>query len=520
MPQLDPSIPSIPSIPQSDALNSRLLWNILAHDVGNTGWEVAVAMADRRIFINYRRDDSRADSGRLYDRLAARFPGRVFRDVASLEPGIEWHEAIERVIGQSDACVVVIGKNWLDMKDASGRRRLDDSRDTVRREIVAALEHKMRVFPVLVGGAKMPAEEDLPEELQPLCRRNGLEITEQDWDHDVATLIQGLDKALGILPEPPSPPAPQPSPAAFRNPLAWLAVAVPIIAVAVYLGVKPPAATPPIIIDNHLGGSTPSPSPPNGGGEKPGSSSVRGNLPPAPQSFPDSRNTAGPSESERLLESIGRRPDSGSLGSSPSEARTTTTRGGQPVDTYAPPARPALNPAQLVGNWNALVSGPGGVGEPIREVIGVYGDYSYLVMVQGVARAVGRWQYNPSADSIQFSGVNLLNNGVKYNCTLQNTDLEHQGFGGGCSDLLQNSWNISLMHAGGRPLDAVNIPRVNVSLLSSAERAAFAQLLAAGRCTCPCALTLMTCLQKDQSCPYSPGIANTALAQFLRMTRS
>ena len=65
-----------------------------------------------RIFINYRRDDSRADSGRLYDRLASRFPGKVFRDVASLEPGVEWHDAIARVLSQTDACIVVIGKEW------------------------------------------------------------------------------------------------------------------------------------------------------------------------------------------------------------------------------------------------------------------------------------------------------------------------------------------------------------------------------------------------------------------------
>ena len=56
-------------------------------------------MRRRRIFINYRRDDSRADSGRLYDRLLTRFPSQVFRDVGSLEPGVEWHEAIARVNG-------------------------------------------------------------------------------------------------------------------------------------------------------------------------------------------------------------------------------------------------------------------------------------------------------------------------------------------------------------------------------------------------------------------------------------
>jgi hypothetical protein len=86
-------------------------------------------MASRKMFISYRRDDSRADAGRLYDRLHARYPNRVFRDVGSLEPGVEWREAIGKVLGSSDACIVVIGPHWLDVTGANGKRRLDDPRD-------------------------------------------------------------------------------------------------------------------------------------------------------------------------------------------------------------------------------------------------------------------------------------------------------------------------------------------------------------------------------------------------------
>src|SRR5215831_5434568 len=154
----------------------------------------------RKIFINYRRDDSRADAGRLYDRLNARYPGRIFRDVGSLEPGIEWRDAIDKVLSGSDACIVVIGRTWLTMTDASGRRRLDDPRDTVRQEVETALKAGIRVFPILVGGAHMPAEDELPAGLQALARRNALEITEQDWDEDFDKLVTALEKALGWSP--------------------------------------------------------------------------------------------------------------------------------------------------------------------------------------------------------------------------------------------------------------------------------------------------------------------------------
>ena len=43
---------------------------------------------ERQIFINYRRDDTSASAGRLYDRLTAHFPkNQIFIDVDNLDPG-------------------------------------------------------------------------------------------------------------------------------------------------------------------------------------------------------------------------------------------------------------------------------------------------------------------------------------------------------------------------------------------------------------------------------------------------
>ncbi len=78
-----------------------------------------------------------------------------------------------------------------------GKRRLDDPKDTVRQELQTALKSGMRVFPILVGGAKMPAEEELPGELQALARRNALEVSEQDWNEDFEKLVAALERALG-----------------------------------------------------------------------------------------------------------------------------------------------------------------------------------------------------------------------------------------------------------------------------------------------------------------------------------
>jgi hypothetical protein len=151
-------------------------------------------MAEGTLFISYRRDDTRADAGRLYDRLNSRFPGRVFRDIGSIEPGTDWREVVDEVLRSTDACVVVIGPLWLNIRDDDGSRRIDDPFDPVRREVASALASGTRVIPVLVGGASMPDRDDLPADLQPLVRRNAVSLSEQDFDAGVERLMKALDR--------------------------------------------------------------------------------------------------------------------------------------------------------------------------------------------------------------------------------------------------------------------------------------------------------------------------------------
>lgn len=50
-----------------------------------------------QIFISYRRQETSHLAGRLYDRLADRFgEDRVFMDVDSIEPGLDFSDAINR----------------------------------------------------------------------------------------------------------------------------------------------------------------------------------------------------------------------------------------------------------------------------------------------------------------------------------------------------------------------------------------------------------------------------------------
>ena len=150
-----------------------------------------------KIFISYRRDDSSGTAGRLYDRLEARFGAeQVFIDVDTIEPGVDFVEAVQRAIAGCEVMLLVIGRHWVDACYRDGRRRLDDPSDTVRVEIETALASNVRIIPVLVGNAVMPNRDLLPETLSPLARINGLEIAHQRFREDVDMLSELLQRLL------------------------------------------------------------------------------------------------------------------------------------------------------------------------------------------------------------------------------------------------------------------------------------------------------------------------------------
>lgn len=152
---------------------------------------------DGKIFINYRRDDSEAWTGRLGDRLREVFkPDQVFMDVDSIAPGLDFVTVLDEQVAQCDVMLVIIGKGWIDARDASGALRLNNADDFVRIEIESALKRQKRVIPVLVGGATLPPAASLPEEIRPLIRRNAVRLTHERFRSDTQGLINAVQKAL------------------------------------------------------------------------------------------------------------------------------------------------------------------------------------------------------------------------------------------------------------------------------------------------------------------------------------
>jgi hypothetical protein len=156
-----------------------------------------VANVNGQIFISYRREDGSAWAGRLYDRLQGRFAAeKLFMDVDSLAPGVDFVEALERSVGACDVLIAVIGRRWLSALDEEGNRRLDNPEDFVRVEVATALKRGIRVIPVLVEGAPVPRSRELPDDLKALVRRNALEVSHNRFSADSERLIRAVEEVL------------------------------------------------------------------------------------------------------------------------------------------------------------------------------------------------------------------------------------------------------------------------------------------------------------------------------------
>ena len=162
-----------------------------------------------RIFLSYRREDTRHLVGRVGDRLMDHFGDeRVFVDVDTIEPGQDFAEAIAAAVGSCRVLLALIGDRWLDSTDRKGRRKLDDANDLVRLEIQAALDRNIRVIPVLVDGVAMPTADELPPSMAGLARRHAFELSYSRFRDDARRLVDLLDRLL-VTP-PPSPPSVSP----------------------------------------------------------------------------------------------------------------------------------------------------------------------------------------------------------------------------------------------------------------------------------------------------------------------
>ena len=67
-----------------------------------------------RVFISYRREETAYPAGWLYDRLAGRYGGQVFKDVDSIQLGDDFVEVITRAVASCDVLLALVGDRVVD----------------------------------------------------------------------------------------------------------------------------------------------------------------------------------------------------------------------------------------------------------------------------------------------------------------------------------------------------------------------------------------------------------------------
>jgi hypothetical protein len=155
-----------------------------------------------KIAISYRRSDTAAMSGRIFDRLAAHYGKHsVFMDVDNIPIGADFRAHIGETLRRTDVVLAVIGARWLGGQDG-GEARIRDDSDPVRVEIETALARGAPVIPVLVDGAKMPDAGALPRSFGTFAFLNAAEVaTGREFDGQIGRLIAAIDRAAAAKPD-------------------------------------------------------------------------------------------------------------------------------------------------------------------------------------------------------------------------------------------------------------------------------------------------------------------------------
>ena len=149
-----------------------------------------------KIFISYRRADSKIITGRIYDHLARAFgKNNIFKDVDNIPPGQDFRGVLREATARCDIMLVIIGSDWLTIRDSNGNFRLQDPEDFVRLEVETGLQRKnVTVIPVLVKNAKPPSAKDLPDTLKQLAYNNAFTIQDDpNFTGDMQRLISKID---------------------------------------------------------------------------------------------------------------------------------------------------------------------------------------------------------------------------------------------------------------------------------------------------------------------------------------
>jgi hypothetical protein len=192
------------AIEARDAIQEHLQ-SLKAQRTQNASSSKDISFSDRqrenghqpKILLSYRRSDTGAIAGRLFDRIRERFgEDEVYMDIDNIPYGTNFRHHIEIALKGCKVLVVLVGPKWLGQRFLR-KSRIFDRDDPVRIEVQTALTMNVPLFPILVDGAKMPGGSQLPKELRFFNDINAAPLDSgRDFDHHVAHLLKALGEIV------------------------------------------------------------------------------------------------------------------------------------------------------------------------------------------------------------------------------------------------------------------------------------------------------------------------------------
>jgi hypothetical protein len=190
-----------------------------------------------KLFISYRREETPVSAAWLYEVLVERFgEPNVFMDL-KFKPGENFVKRTSEVVGACHILLVVMGPHWAAPEGGDGPASIKDPDDFVRLETEIAMERNdVSVLPVLVGAAKMPHPDELPDKIRGLTDIQAKQLTNERRAEDMKELVGRVEELLPPetvvhrVPRPtgPSRPAKKREPKDERRP--WWQIAVAAVA--------------------------------------------------------------------------------------------------------------------------------------------------------------------------------------------------------------------------------------------------------------------------------------------------
>ncbi|MGC4035211.1 MAG: toll/interleukin-1 receptor domain-containing protein [Chitinophagaceae bacterium] len=169
------------------------------------------SMAGIKIFISYRHSDAQEEVYHIHRYISFEFGSNLtMLDDNSLLPGDNFLHWIEKSVQSADMVLVMIGKNWLTVRDATGRQKLFNSKDFVLLEIESALKYKKKIIPIILPGANMPTKDQLPDSIKLLAGIKWILVPEHTnetaWRNQLYEIEKTIKKEFPF----------------YKNPLFWV----------------------------------------------------------------------------------------------------------------------------------------------------------------------------------------------------------------------------------------------------------------------------------------------------------